>query len=75
MKQWRIWLMNKYHFKNICKFKPGDKIKAIIPRRGFEEATVMDIIEMKGHKCYKLRIPCGKAIMRVTNEDNYELMD
>ena len=58
----------------MCKFKPGDRIKASIPRRGFEEAEVMDIIEVKGQKCYKLRIPCGKAIMKVTNEDGYELI-
>ena len=58
----------------MCKFKPGDRIKAIMPRRGFEEAEVMGIIEVDGQKCYKLRIPCGKAIMKVTNEDSYELI-
>lgn len=58
----------------MCKFKPGDKIKAIMPRRGFEEAEVMGVIEVKGQKCYKLRIPCGKAIMKVANEDSYELI-
>ena len=58
----------------MCKFKPGDKIKAIMPRRGFEEAEVMGIIEVKGQRCYKLRIPCGKAIMKVSNEDSYELI-
>ena len=57
----------------MCKFKPGDKIKAAIPRRGFEEAEVMDIIEVKGQKCYKLRISCGKAIMKVSNEEMYDL--
>lgn len=57
----------------MCKFKPGDRIKAAIPRRGFEEAEVMDIIEVKGQKCYKLRIPCGKAIMKVSNEEMYDL--
>ena len=59
----------------MCKFKLGDVIKAAIPRRGFEEATVIDIIEHKGHKCYKLRIPCGKAIMRVSNEEMYDLKE
>ena len=58
----------------MCRFKLGDKIKAIMPRRGFEEAEVMGIIEVNGQKCYKLRIPCGKAIMKVTNEDSYELI-
>ena len=58
----------------MCRFKPGDRIKAIIPRRGFEEAEVMGIIEYDGHKCYKLKVLCGRAIMRVSNEDNYELI-
>ena len=60
------------------KFKKGDSITAIIPGRGFENATVLGICTEKVsndrfRKMYLLKIMCGTATIPIEAEENYQL--
>ena len=62
----------------MAKFKSGDEIKCIIPGRGFESATVLDICTEKVskdsfRKMYLLKIMCGTATIPIEAEENYQL--
>lgn len=63
----------------MAKFKKGDVIECVVPGRGFERATVLDIItstekRTRGKKLYYLKIVCGTATIPIGAEVNYELV-
>ena len=51
------------------KFKKGDYIAPIEMYKGFEDAIVMDVDD----EFYYLKIPNGKATMKIGAEVNYEI--
>ena len=64
------------------KFKINDVIIPIERNRGFEQARITGIFidtdkksKFKGRTMYKLKIPCGIAIIPVEAEEFYKLAD
>lgn len=57
------------------KFKKGDRITANVKGQGLEEAVVADIVKKEGKKYYKLKIPCGTALLQTCAEVNYKLVE
>ena len=53
----------------MAKYKPGDKIKCILPQTGVEEGVVIRVDKDK----YIIKIPNGIAYVPVKVEDMYEL--
>ena len=55
--------------KKTPKFKKGDYITPVELYKGFEDAIVIDVDD----EYYYLKIPNGKATMKIGAEVNYEL--
>ena len=56
----------------MARFKPGDRIRCIIPQSGIEDGVVLRID--KGR--YYIKVPCGIASIPIRDsiEDNYEIV-
>jgi uncharacterized protein YvpB len=55
----------------MSKFKIGDYITPIEGYSGFRDA----IITGMDKEYYYLKIPCGKATMKISSENNYKIKD
>ena len=56
-------------------FKSGDRITARIKGQGLEEAVVIDVVKKEGKKYYRLKIPCGTALLQTCADVNYKLVE
>ena len=57
------------------KFKKGDKITAIQKGMGLEDAVVTGTLKQNGKQYYKLKIPCGTALLPTCAEPNYKIIE
>ena len=57
------------------RFKEGDRITAIHKGMGLEDAVVTGTLTQKGKEYYRLKIPCGTALLPVCAEVNYKIFD
>ena len=56
------------------KFNVGDRITAIQKGMGLEDAVVLGTLEQENKQYYRLKIPCGTALLPVCAEINYKLI-